>query len=300
MNTSSQDMKSGFKQGMCRTVTRRSRTWRNTRADLVERSGLKKEETSFNSKRHLVLLNLKGASEEGEYFIDGKNAGFVPRKPGALLFVPAGCHWSGWEVGAATAAYLSISVDPAFVSQLISQSPTQVLPSLVPDLGFEDPIIMNAARAIGTEIDDRNPAGTMLIEGYVTTIFAQLMRKRSYTQTPKKGGLAPALLNRVIDRIENQLTTNLSLTDLASMAGFSVPHFCRAFRQSTGCSPYAFLIRRRIERAKDHLRQTAMTITEIALFSGFSDSSHFSNIFRREVGMTPLAYRASWPSKASE
>lgn len=300
MNTSGQDMKSGFKQGMCRTVSRRSRTWRFTQADLVERSGLKKEETSFTSKRHLVLLNLKGASEEGEYFIDGKNAGFVPRKPGALLFVPAGCHWSGWEAGAATAAYLSISVDPVFVSQLILQSPTQVLPSLVPDLGFEDPIIMNAARAIGTEIDDRNPAGTMLIEGYVTTIFAQLMRKRSYAQIPKKGGLAPALLNRVIDTIEDQLTTNLSLTDLASMAGFSVPHFCRAFRQSMGCSPYAFLIRRRIERAKDHLRQTAMTITEIALFSGFSDSSHFSNIFRREVGMTPLAYRASWPSKASE
>lgn len=300
MNTSSQEQKSGLKQGTCRIISHRSRTWRYTQADLVERSGLKKEETSFTSKQHLILLNLKGASEEGEYFIDGKNAGFVPRKPGAVLFVPAGCHWSGWEAGAATAAYLSISVDPSFVSQLISQSPTQVLPSLVPDLGFEDPIIMNAARAIGTEIDDKNPAGTMLIEGYVTTIFAQLMRKRSFAQSPKKGGIAPALLSRVIDRIDDQLADNLSLTDLASMAEFSVPHFCRAFRQSMGCSPYSFIIRRRIERAKDHLRHTAMTITEIALSSGFSDSSHFSNIFRREVGMTPLAYRASWPSKASD
>ncbi len=297
MSANLQALESRFKQGVCRTVSRRSRFWRSAQADLVERSGLQKEETSFVSNRHLLLLNLKGDSDQGEYFIDGRKVVFTRRRPGAVLFVPAGCHWSGWEAGAATAAYLSISVEPAFVSELVSQSPAKTLPSLAPDLGFEDAIIMNAARAIGTEIDDRNLAGTMLIEGYLATIFAQLLRQRSFTQTVFKSGLSPALLNRVIDKIEDQLAENLSLTDLAGITGFSIPHFCRAFRQSMDCSPYAYIIRRRIERAKDHLRHTAVTITEIALSCGFSDSSHFSNIFRREVGMTPLAYRASWPSK---
>ena len=176
--------------------------------------------------------------------------------------------------------------------------PRGALPSLSPDLGFEDPIILNAARGIGAEIRDRNPLSAMLVESYTATIFAQLMRRQRYPASVRKGGLAPMNLNRVIQRIDDDLTADLSLLQLAELAGLSVPHFCRAFRQTLGCPPYAFIIRRRIERAKDFLRHSSMPVTDIALSCGFSSSSHFSNAFRREVGTTPVAYRGSWPCKA--
>ncbi|UXN66783.1 AraC family transcriptional regulator (plasmid) [Phyllobacterium sp. A18/5-2] len=140
----------------------------------------------------------------------------------------------------------------------------------------------------------------MLVESYTATIFTQLMRKQKYPAPVRKGGLAATNLNRVIEKIDDDLTADLSLLQLAELAGLSVPHFCRAFRQTLGCPPYAFIIRRRIERAKDFLRHSSRPVTDIALSCGFSSSSHFSNAFRRETGTTPLAYRGTWPGNASQ
>lgn len=81
-----------FKEGVGQVVSHRTRSWRLSQADLVERIGLKKEETAIISSRHLLLLNLRGASERGQYYLDGRKTNFVPRKAGAILFVPAGCE----------------------------------------------------------------------------------------------------------------------------------------------------------------------------------------------------------------
>jgi AraC-like DNA-binding protein len=283
-----------FKHGECRTTSHQHKSWRAAHVDLVRRTGLKKEETAMVSNRHLLLLNLRGNSEHGEYFLDNRKAGFVSRKPGALLFVPAGCDWQGWEVGASTAAYLSISVDPAYLNELFASSSPGQVSSFSPDLGFEDQVIMNAARGIGAEVCDRNSLSGILVDAYVATIFVQLMRRQRRLQYVRKGGLAAASLNRVIQKIEDELTGTVSLSQLAKAASLSVPHFCRAFKQSFGCPPYEFIIRRRIDRAKEYLRGSQMTVTEIALSCGFSSSSHFSNTFRRETAASPLEYRAAW------
>lgn len=284
-----------FKAGSCRTISRDNRSWGRVQADHVRRTGLAKEETSITSHQHLVLLNLKGNSEHGEYFLDGKPASFVRRRPGSILFIPAGCHWKGWEIGASSAAYLSISIDPAMVTEFLDRGSARLHPSLSPDLGCEDPVLMNAARGIGAEIRDRNPLSTLLVESYVATIFAQLVRKQRYVPAVRKaGGLTPTSLNRVMEKIEEDLAVKLSLSQLAELAGLSVPHFCRAFKRTIGCPPYAFVVRRRIDRAKEFLRHSDISITGIALDCGFSSSSHFTNAFRREAGMSPLAYRGAF------
>ncbi|WP_080803274.1 helix-turn-helix domain-containing protein [Agrobacterium tumefaciens] len=283
-----------FKRGECRTSSHQQKTWRAAHVDLVRRTGLKKEETSFISDRHLLLLNLRGDAERGDYFLDNRRAGFVRRKPGALLFIPAGCNWRGWEAGGSSAAYLSVSVDPAYLTALFSSTSAGKIASFSPDLGFEDQDIMNAARGIGAEVSAHNSLSGMLAEAYVATIFVQLMRRQKRLQYVQKGGLAAVSINRVIQKIEDELTEGVSLGQLAQVAGLSVPHFCRAFKQSFGCPPYEFIIRRRIERAKEYLRGSDMTITDIALSCGFSSSSHFSNTFRREAAISPLEYRAAW------
>lgn len=289
-----------FKAGNCRTIVHEQRTWRHVQADLVRRTGLEAEEITVKSDRHLILLNLKGNSERGEHFLDEKRTGFVSRRPGAVLFIPAGCHWRGWEVGASTAAYLSITIDPVFVADVFSRMATSMLPALSPDLGCEDTIIMNAARGIGEEIGDQNPLSTMVVESYVATMFAQLFRRQKYVETTRKGGLAATNLNRVIEKIDGDLTSDLSLGQLAAIAGLSIPHFCRAFKQTLGCPPHAFIVRRRIERAKEYLRFSTMPITEVALLCGFSSSSHLANTFRRETGTTPQDFRGSSLDKSLE
>lgn len=282
-----------FKAGACRTISRECRSWGRVKADHVQRTGLAKEETSFTSRQHTILLNLKGNSDQGQYFLDGRPATFVRRRPGSILFIPAGCNWKGWEIGASSAAYLSISVHPDLVAEILGRHGADHQPSLAPDLGCDDPVLTNAARGIGAEVRDRNPLSTLLVESYVATLFAQLFRRQRHIRNPRcAGGLPPASLHRVLEHIREDLTVDLNLSELASLTNLSVPHFCRVFKQTIGCPPYAFIIRQRIERAKEYLHHSTMSVTEIALSCGFSSSSHFANAFRREVGMTPLTYRA--------
>ena len=108
-----------FKSGACRTLSRSTWSWPRVAADLVRRTGLATEETSLTSPNHLFVLNLRGSSDEGQYFLDGKPNAFVRRRPGSILFVPAGCTWMGWETGASSAAYLALRVEPRLVTELL-------------------------------------------------------------------------------------------------------------------------------------------------------------------------------------
>jgi AraC-like DNA-binding protein len=113
----------------------------------------------------------------------------------------------------------------------------------------------------------------------------------SRVAAPSRGGLPPGLTRRIRDYIESHLDGNVRLETLASLAGLSVHHFARAFRQSIGLSPHKYVLRRRIERARELLSQTDPPLSEIALSIGFADHSHFARHFRRLTGMTPSTAR---------
>jgi AraC family transcriptional regulator len=96
----------------------------------------------------------------------------------------------------------------------------------------------------------------------------------------------------VRDYIEEHLDdNNISLANLAGLAGLSSFHFSRAFKQSFGLPPHRYLTLRRIERAKELLSQPDLSITRIGVNVGFSDTSSFSVAFRRQTGVTPTAFR---------
>jgi AraC family transcriptional regulator len=93
-----------------------------------------------------------------------------------------------------------------------------------------------------------------------------------------------------MDYINDYLERELSLNELAAIAQMSQCHFCRAFRQSTGRSPHQYLIQQRVERAKQLLKQGAMTIAEVAIACGFTHQSHLQRHFKRLTGMTPKTW----------
>jgi len=109
--------------------------------------------------------------------------------------------------------------------------------------------------------------------------------------TRSQGGLPPAVTRRLREYIDSHLDEGIGLDTLAGTAGLSVHHFARAFRQSFGEPPHGYVLRRRIERAQEMLKQTEQPLSEIALAVGFSDHSHFARHFRRLVGVTPSAAR---------
>jgi len=88
------------------------------------------------------------------------------------------------------------------------------------------------------------------------------------------GGLSPARAHRINEYISSNLDRNISIEELAEMAGLSVHHFARAFKQTVGMPPHCYILQRRIEQAQQMLRTTKLPLSEIALSLGFSDQSH--------------------------
>jgi AraC family transcriptional regulator len=106
-----------------------------------------------------------------------------------------------------------------------------------------------------------------------------------------KGGIPGPRLRHVLDYVEEHLEGDLSLSSLATEATMTVFHFSRAFRQSTGQSPYQYVLQRRIEWAKKLLRKSDLTVGEISFQTGFIQQTHFARLFQRKTGLTPTAFR---------
>lgn len=106
-----------------------------------------------------------------------------------------------------------------------------------------------------------------------------------------RGGISRHQLRRVLDYVEAHLEEDLSLSSLAKEAEMSLFHFSRAFRQSTGQSPYQYVLHRKIERAKVLLRSGELTVGEVGLRTGFIQQNHFARLFQKKTGVTPTAYR---------
>lgn len=118
----------------------------------------------------------------------------------------------------------------------------------------------------------------------------QCTSQSAQTATPFNG-LPLYKLQRVIDYMNQHLHQEIQLADLAKVAEMSQFYFCHLFKQSTGTSPYQYLIRQRVERAKQLLRHGEMAIAEIALECGFSSQSHLTRRFQQLAGITPKVYQ---------
>jgi AraC family transcriptional regulator len=78
---------------------------------------------------------------------------------------------------------------------------------------------------------------------------------------------------------------------MAESAGLSTTHFSHMFRKSTGQSPHQFVLRVRVERAKDMLRAVEVRVLDVAVACGFKTQQHFARVFRRLCGVSPTEYR---------
>jgi transcriptional regulator of acetoin/glycerol metabolism/AraC-like DNA-binding protein len=107
------------------------------------------------------------------------------------------------------------------------------------------------------------------------------------------GGLSPGAMRRVREYVQVHLGESIDLSILAGVAGLSVHHFARQFKQSAGVTPHVYLTQRRVERAQEMLVQTNLPLAEIAFAVGFFDQGHLARHFRHLLGKTPREFRWS-------
>lgn len=103
--------------------------------------------------------------------------------------------------------------------------------------------------------------------------------------------ISPLKLQRVLDHIDSHLAELLDLATLARVAGLSRFHFSRVFAQATGKSPYAFVVARRVEKARALLGEEKLKLATIAQRTGFGSAAQLTVMFRHLLGVTPSRYR---------
>ena len=130
-----------------------------------------------------------------------------------------------------------------------------------------------------------------LLAHVALALRAILTFRPSRDDTAPRGGLAGWQERRAIAFMEERLDQSFPVSDVADACGLSVNHFSRAFRRSMGKPPHRWLLDRRIERARELLRDTTLSLADIALACGFAEQSHFTRVFTRTVGMPPGAWR---------
>ena len=106
-----------------------------------------------------------------------------------------------------------------------------------------------------------------------------------------RGGLAPWQLRRAYEFIDANLSGDLSISDVAQQCGLSSSYFTRAFRRESGLPPHRWLMKRRMQRAKELLREPGLRLAEIAQMCGFADQSHFTRVFSQSENCSPGRWR---------
>jgi len=212
-----------------------------------------------------------------------------------LTFAPIGSSVEGWNrferrVSSVFAVYLS-SNGLDHDANDISKVP--------PSLYFENNDLKATLQKLQSVLDGSGINDSAYAETLGLLLLWELRQapdlKHSRLSSPVRGGLTVHQLRRVKDFIDAQISNEITISDLAAMAGLSQYHFIRAFKDSVGLPPYQYVLSERTHRARGLLSKPDLSLGDVALAVGFSDASQLNRVFRKFVGVTPTAYRRDQP-----
>jgi len=237
---------------------------------------------------HVVI----SGSVKYEVLTRGRTLQFTSN-PGTTFILPRGTidevRW-----GAPTHR-IAVAIHPSLLINAMEDTSRERRVELIEHWNLTDRHIMAVLLAMTADLDEGSPAGRLYGESLGNALAVYLLRRYAahrYLPGSYKGGLPGYRLNRVLDYIGDNLANELSLAQLAGIAGMSPHYFANLFRQSTGSPPHQFVLLRRIDRAKHLLRDPRRSVIEAAVDSGFHNPSHFARVFRTIVGVTPKQFRS--------
>jgi len=174
-----------------------------------------------------------------------------------------------------------------------SMSNLDLADPVVSDIMSSDPVIQHLLEQFDQVRSGEHEDDGVYGDAIRLAMAARWLKLNASEQEPSAVPLQKWRLKRVIDYIEENLSGTISLVDLARVSGLSRMYFAARFRVATGVRPHEYVLRRRVERAKEMLAQTQETLSNIALDVGFQTQSHFTTVFKKFVGTSPGRWRAA-------
>ena len=240
---------------------------------------------------HFLHVVLSGAVKY-EVKTRGRSFRFTSR-PGTIFLLPQGTvdevNWAG------PTKRTAVAIHPRLLTDALEETAHETDIQLTEHWDLIDRHISALLLEMTADLDDGSPAGTIYGESLANVLAVYLLKRyavRRVTPLVFKGGLPGHRLKRVLDYIAGNLDENISLSQLATIAGMSPHYFSALFKRSTGRAPHRYVLLQRIERAKQQLRNPKHSIIDAGLDAGFQNPSHFARVFRKIVGTTPSNFRA--------
>ena len=209
----------------------------------------------------------------------------------SFVIVPSGTT-SWWDNSGSGGAMIHTTFSHQLLAEL--REDEGIGGSLKPAAGFFTVALRAAFALLQGELSRLEPEGRIFTESLARLIGLAMLRANADLALGGRssGGLAGWQLRRVVDYLGAHLDEDVSLVELSNLVGLSPSHFCRAFKDSVGQSPHAWLIEQRMERAREMmLLHPLMGLTEIALSVGYQSQAAFGTAFKRTTGWTPHQWR---------
>lgn len=227
-----------------------------------------------------------GFIEKGQRFLSSKNKEYTIESGDLLLFNPRDNHTCE-QINDKTLDYRCINIQPEIMSEAIFEiTEKEYLPYFTPQVIFHSELV-SMLRELHQMIMDEER------DFRKEEIFFFLLEQLIEEYTEKTGSAENTAQNTevraVCEFLENHYKENITLDDLCKLTGLSKYYLLRSFTKQKGISPYSYLETIRIDNAKKMLEQGVFPV-DVALQTGFTDQSHFSNFFKKFIGLTPKQY----------
>ena len=161
-------------------------------------------------------------------------------------------------------------------------------------VAIDDPTILSLGQAVLPALSRPNQVNQLFVDHVLMALgihVAQTYGGMRPLAPPIRGGLAAWQVKRAKEILASNLDGRVQLKEVARECGLSVSHFSRSFRRSVGAAPHNWLLTRRVDAAKEKLRDGRLSLLDVALGCGFADQSHLTRVFTRIVGVSPGAWR---------
>jgi AraC family transcriptional regulator len=215
------------------------------------------------------------------------------RRGGMVDVMPAGTrlHEVTWRGASSTCVSVNFTGD--WLRDLFGADAPRLDPERGARYGVVDAHVVDLVGRLQQQMLSGEPLGAAYVQGLSLTLASYVLANAQGVDPARPAGDPSARLasEAIAAFVEDNLGCNISLLEMAAVAGFSPDHFARLFKRTFRVSPYQYLLSRRIERAKSLLRDPKQSIVDVALACGFSSQSHLSAVFKRSTGVTPGTYR---------
>ena len=237
---------------------------------------------------HAHEVTLRGASPRA-----GSESRTFVRRSGMIDVMPAGTTLKeiSWRGGSATCVSLCFGED--CLRDLFGDDIPRLDPARGPHFGVDNARIFTLAARLQQQRVLGQPLGAAYVQGLSLTLASHVLAGpgKAGRSALDDGWVPPLEVEAIVAHVEDNLGRNLGLVELARIAGYSPDHFTRLFKRAFLLSPYQYILRRRIARAKALLRDRRLSLVDVALAAGFSSQAHLTAMFKRSTGATPGQYR---------